>query len=149
MLDQKKRFSNAGIRAEFVGSTQQDDSAIDDVLHGQVQLLYISPESLLNNGIFRAMLQSKVYKKNLISLVIDEAHCVKLWYVYYDCTKHDQIKIFYRGDVFRKAFAEIGNLRSILPYNMNVMATATKQMVECVIERLCMKEPAIIGANTC
>ena len=47
MLEQKKRFSNAGIRAEFVGSTQQDDSAIDDVLHGQVQLLYISPENLM------------------------------------------------------------------------------------------------------
>ena len=96
------------------------------------------------------MLQSKVCKETLTSLVIDEAHCVKLWYVYYDCMKHDQIKIFYRVDVFRKAFAEIGNLRSILPYNVDVMAltaTATKQMVECVVERLCMKEPAIIGAT--
>ena len=96
------------------------------------------------------MRQSKVCKENLIALVIDEAHCVKLWYVYYDCMKDDQIKIFYRVDVFRKAFAEIGNLRSILPYNVNVMAltaTATKQMVECVVERLCMKEPAIIEAT--
>ena len=79
MLDQKRRFSSAGIRAEFVGSTQQDESAIDDILHGRVQLVYISPESLLNNIMFRAMFQTENYKANLIALVVDEAHCVKLW----------------------------------------------------------------------
>ena len=28
------------------------------------------------------MLLSKLYKDNLIALVIDEAHCVKMWQVY-------------------------------------------------------------------
>jgi len=57
---------------------------------------------------------------------------------------------FDRGDAFRKSFAEIGTLRSILPKSVNVLAltaTATKQTVDCVVERLSMKEPAIIGAN--
>ena len=81
MLDQKRRFNSAGIRAEFVGSTQQDESAIDDILHGQVQPVYISPESLLNNTMLRAMFQTETYKANLIALVVDEAHCVELWKV--------------------------------------------------------------------
>ena len=28
-----------------------------------------------------------------------------------------------------------------------LIATATKQMLDCVTERLCMKEPTLIGAN--
>lgn len=57
---------------------------------------------------------------------------------------------FYRGDTFMKSFAEIGTLRSILPKFVNILAftaTATKQTLDCVIERLSMKESAMIGAN--
>ena len=80
------------------------------VLNGNVQLVYISPEM---NKTYRSMLLSPQYQKNLVALVIDEAHCVKTW-----------------GDSFRKAFAEIGDLRSIVPSLVNVlalMATATKE----------------------
>ena len=52
------------------------------VLKGKIQLVYISPESLLENDCFRAMLLTDFYQKNLRALVVDEAHCVKLWLVY-------------------------------------------------------------------
>lgn len=54
----------------------------------------------------------------------------------------------HRGDDFRTAFAKLGNLRSLLPDKVNVLAltaTATKNTLECVTSRLAMNWPAIIG----
>jgi len=52
MQDQKKTFLQKGLTAEFVRDTQSDYSAVMAVLDGKVQLVYISPESLLNNKKF-------------------------------------------------------------------------------------------------
>ena len=48
-------------------------------MDGGIQLLLISPESLICNDKYRQMLLSPVYKKNLVAFVVDEAHCVKTW----------------------------------------------------------------------
>ena len=79
MLDQKERFSRTGLRVEFVGSAQDNEDAIAEVLNGSVQLVYISPECILSNKKFRAMLHKEIYQEKLRGLCIDEAHCVKLW----------------------------------------------------------------------
>lgn len=79
MQDQKKTFLQKGLTAEFVGDAQSDYSAVMAVLDGKVQLVYISPESLLNNKKFRSMLQRAHYQENLKALVVDEAHCIQLW----------------------------------------------------------------------
>ena len=78
-MDQKNKFVPKGIKAEYVGEAQNDVDAITTVLHGQIQLLFISPESILLNPRYRNMLLSKTYKENLVALVVDEAHCVKTW----------------------------------------------------------------------
>ena len=64
---------------EFVGSIQDNSDAIKTVLNGKVQLVYISLESVLNNKSFQGMFQRDIYQENLVALVVDEAHCVKLW----------------------------------------------------------------------
>lgn len=79
MIDQKDKFSRKGISSEFVGEAQEDEAAIAAVVKGDIQLVYISPESLLCNPRFRNMLLSESYKRKLKALVVDEAHCVKLW----------------------------------------------------------------------
>ena len=81
IMDQKNKFVPKGITAEYVGEAQCNPDAINAVLRGQIQLLFISPESILINPKYRNMLLSKHYKENLVALVIDEAHCVKTWYV--------------------------------------------------------------------
>ena len=81
MLDQKNRFTLRGIKTEFVGGAQTDEQAVEAVINGQVQLVYISPESLLQNRRYRNMLKSAVYQEKMIGFVIDEAHCVKFWLV--------------------------------------------------------------------
>lgn len=45
------------------------------VLAGDVQLLFVSPESIMNNKHFQGMLLSQHYKKHLVAVAVDEAHC--------------------------------------------------------------------------
>ena len=52
-----------------------------NVRKGLVQLLFISPESLLSNPQWREMLLLPVYQERVVALVVDEAHCITMWYV--------------------------------------------------------------------
>ncbi|XP_019852358.1 PREDICTED: ATP-dependent DNA helicase Q-like SIM [Amphimedon queenslandica] len=131
MMDQKAKFLPMGIVAEFVGEGQLDSTAIEKVLHGDIQLLYISPESLICNPMYRNMLLSPIYKNKLVALVIDEAHCIKSW-----------------GDSFRVAYAHLGDTRSLIPSHVNILAltaTATKHTFRIVCQSLSLREPVLIG----
>ena len=131
MMDQKAKFSPRGLKTEFIGEAQLDRDVVRRVLTGDVQLVFISPESIISNPSYRNMLLSSKYKNNLIALVVDEAHCVKTW-----------------GDEFRTAFANIGDLRSLLPTSVKVMAltaTATQETLRVVSERLSMRNVAIVS----
>lgn len=55
---------------------QLNYSAVNKILKGEIQLVYISPESLICNLIYRSMMLSPAYKEKLVALVVDEAHCV-------------------------------------------------------------------------
>ena len=79
MIEQQQKFMEKGIKAEFVGEAQVDAAVVSRVLQGNLELLYISPENLLNNRKFRSMLISPSYTENMVALVVDEAHCVKTW----------------------------------------------------------------------
>ncbi len=131
MIDQHLKFSPCGLKTEFVGEAQVNKEIEWMVIKGKVQLVYISPESLINNIRYRKMLLTEVYQKHLVALVVDEAHCVKIW-----------------GDNFRVAFAEIGNLRSLIPEHVKIMAltaTCTLETLQVVKDRLSMKNPNIIA----
>jgi bloom syndrome protein len=81
MIDQKEKFTKMGISTEFISQTylDLDGPGINAIKEGAVQLLFISPESLLNNRQWRSLLLSEVYNKNLVCVAIDEAHCVPKW----------------------------------------------------------------------
>ena len=131
MVDQQSKFSPKGLSTEYVGEAQPDLAVKRKVLNGDVQLVYISPECLIMNKTYRSMLLSPQYQQNLVALVIDEAHCVKTW-----------------GDSFRKAFAEIGDLRSIIPSSVNVLAltvTATKETYDVIVKRLSLENPTVVA----
>ena len=69
------------------------------------QLVFVSPELLLCNRRCREMLRSEVYRKNLIGVVVDEAHCVKTWLV---SVILDSLCMYYNS----VAFAIIGEVIS-------------------------------------
>ena len=79
MMDQKRNFISLGIPAEFVGEAQCDKEVTQKVLSGSASLVLMSPESIISSPTYRNMLLSKVYKKRIVALVIDEAHCINTW----------------------------------------------------------------------
>jgi len=79
MKEQAARFAGLGLSAEFVGETQTNPDVKSKVLKGEVQLVFISPESLLGNTLFRNMLLTDCYNDHLVGVAVDEAHCVKTW----------------------------------------------------------------------
>lgn len=131
MMDQRAAFTFHGIAAEFVGGTTSDLGVERKVLKGDAQLVFITPEKLLDNQRYRSMLLSKIYQDHLVALVVDEAHCVKTW-----------------GEDFRTAFSRIGELRSLLRVEVKLMAltaTATTETFHVVVQRLGMREPSLIA----
>lgn len=79
MMEQSAKYSVQGVTSAFVGELQEDLDTLQDVRTGMIQLLYISPESLLRNPQWRDMLLSSVYQDNLVAFVVDEAHCIAHW----------------------------------------------------------------------
>ena len=76
MEDQVNSLTELKIKAAAVG----DDKAINTKIeNGEYSVVFTSPESLLGNGRWRSMLSSDIYKKNLIGIVVDEAHCISHW----------------------------------------------------------------------
>lgn len=79
MMEQRSKFTRQGMVVDFVGEMQHDILAMQNVKDGRVQLLYISPESILRNSQWRDMLLSDVYQNNLVAIAVDEAHCIAQW----------------------------------------------------------------------
>jgi len=80
MQDQVKGFSTIGIKCARVGSCTEEQVR-QEIIDGEYQLVFISPEALLATRRWRKMLLSPVYQKSLIAVVVDEAHCVRNWSV--------------------------------------------------------------------
>ena len=82
--DQVEAFCAKGLKAVHYHSGI-DEANRTDVSAGKFQLLFTSPETLLHDKEFRDYLECDYYQEHLIGLIIDEAHCVKNWYVYVPC----------------------------------------------------------------
>lgn len=56
-------------------------SVKDEVAAGVHQLVLFTPELLLLKSKWRELLRSSTYAERTKAFVVDEAHCVKKWYV--------------------------------------------------------------------
>jgi hypothetical protein len=50
-----------------------------DLMKGAYNIVYAHPEALLNNRTIDKMLRSRVYRKNVCAVVIDEVHMISEW----------------------------------------------------------------------
>ena len=80
MKDQTRDFNQRGLSSIYITSSLDQDDELT-VLQGKFNLVYISPEQLLARGKWRDMLRSDMYQERMVGFAIDEAHCVKQWYV--------------------------------------------------------------------
>ena len=79
MKDQVRSMTERHVSSVYVGDADAETEAA--VCSGHFQLVFISPEALLTDARWRDMLLNPVYQENLVALVVDEAHCVKKWWV--------------------------------------------------------------------
>jgi len=79
MKDQVDFFTSKGLKAvKAEGCTKEK---YEDIINAKCHLIFISPEAILSQHKWRKLLLLEAYQKNLVALVIDEAHCVRNWYV--------------------------------------------------------------------
>ena len=78
MKDQVRAMAERSVKAVYVGDVKED-AEVAKICTGSYQLVFLSPEALLTDTIWRDMFQGAVYKERLVGVAIDEAHCVKKW----------------------------------------------------------------------
>jgi ATP-dependent DNA helicase RecQ len=126
MDDQVAALRGRGVAAAALNSHQDDDAQreiIDALLAGQLELLYVSPERAVTDGMKRLL------RRVAISLVaIDEAHCVSQW-----------------GHDFRPEYLRLAELRDVVVApTIALTATATPRVMAEVGRSLALVSPVTI-----
>ncbi len=127
MKDQVQNLRNKGINAVYIHSGMnynEIDILLDNCVYGDVKFLYVSPERL-QTDIFR----ERFLKMKVSLIAVDEAHCISQW-----------------GYDFRPSYLKISEIRELkkdVPI-IAVTATATKKVVDDVVQKLDLNAPKII-----
>jgi ATP-dependent DNA helicase RecQ len=106
MQDQVAALKQAGVRAEFLNSSlnmQQARAVEQQLLQGQLDLLYVAPERLLMERMLDLLQQVPI-----ALFAIDEAHCVSQW-----------------GHDFRPEYIQLSILHQRFPDVPRIALTAT------------------------
>ena len=86
-----------------------DNVSVQDLLRGKYNVVLISPEMLQTCGFVNLVLRRPEFASRVLSVVIDEVHCVSHW-----------------GADSRKHYALVGSTRAFLPRDTPIVAlTAT------------------------
>ena len=155
MRDQVDSLRRKGIKAEFVGSAQDDPAAERRALNGEISVVYCCPESLPRVGGALCRLHDRLFLRHgggrsggvggdpdgprswrppPMILAIDEAHCVSSW-----------------GNDFRKDYRAIGPFRRrFLPRCpcIALTATATPRVRQDMIKSLAFDRSAHIAIES-
>ncbi len=84
MQDQVSAATAMGVSAIHITDKHATKLIVkQSVKNGEYQIVFISPEALVGGMEWRSMLATDIYANNLVAFVIDEAHCIKKWYVIY------------------------------------------------------------------
>lgn len=127
MQDQVQALHDNGIPATFLNSSLSGTELREReraVVEGEIKLLYIAPERLLNGELVTSWI-SQIY---VAAIAIDEAHCVSEW-----------------GHDFRPEYRQLSQLRQWCP-NVPIMAltaTATERVREDIIHQLELQDPVV------
>jgi ATP-dependent DNA helicase RecQ len=130
MKDQVDSLRTSGIAAEFINSSQTHDKrrwVADAVRDGELQLLYIAPERLVQSRTIEFLKNA-----NVSFFAIDEAHCISEW-----------------GHDFRPEYRSLKMLRKHFPGVAlhAYTATATEQVRADIIKQLGLKKAkTIVGS---
>ena len=124
--DQVRALKNKGIKAlGLTGGLNFEEvlTQLDNCLYGNYRFLYLSPERLQQE-----LVREKIKGMPVKLIAIDEAHCISQW-----------------GHDFRPAYLDCAILRELHPEAaiMALTATATKRVVQDIIDNLGLSNPQV------
>ncbi len=130
MKDQVDQLQAAGVAATYLNSTLTADesrSRLRGLHRHEWRLLYVAPERLLLDN-----WAENLKAWNVVSIAIDEAHCVSEW-----------------GHDFRPEYRQLAKLRAALPEVplMALTATATERVRTDIVKQLQLRDPAVFVAS--
>lgn len=124
MQDQVQNLANKNVKAVFLNSTLTKEeyfNTIQLLKAGEVKLLYLAPESLVNSRT-----QELLASLRVDCFAIDEAHCISEW-----------------GHDFRPEYRKLASIRSLFPHAvcLAMTATATPKVRKDIIKNLHLENP--------
>jgi ATP-dependent DNA helicase RecQ len=119
MKDQVDALRANGVAAAYYNSTLsagEARSVLAELHGGRLDLLYVAPERLMNEGFLERLAALEI-----ALIAIDEAHCISQW-----------------GHDFRPEYVQLGRLRRLFPTVpiMALTATADSQTRDDILQRL-------------
>ena len=126
MQDQVEQLKALGVKAAYLNSTlsQEDQASISEqMVSNQLDLLYVSPERLLQFGF-----QQTLRTTELALFAIDEAHCVSHW-----------------GHDFRHDYRALGQIKARFPDIPVIGLTATADIAtqSDILTQLQLNDPLV------
>ena len=130
MKDQVDALTQYDVRAAFLNSTLTPKQAAETeraLTEGELDLLYIAPERLLNERTL-----SLLQKTTIALFAIDEAHCVSQW-----------------GHDFRPEYLKLGRLAELFPQvpRLALTATADARTRTEIVEKLHLRDARMFIAS--
>lgn len=130
MKDQVDGLQAHGVAAKYLNASmdrQEQSQIYRQVQQGELKLLYVSPERLMQMDFIERMQHT-----NISLFAIDEAHCVSHW-----------------GHDFRNEYRQLGQLKRLFP-DVPVMAlTATADLATRadIQQQLCLQAPFVFKGS--
>ena len=127
MKDQVDGLKEAGVPAAalYSGMTEAQRREVNVAVgHGELRLLFVSPERLMADGFV-----SWLKRLNIRRFAIDEAHCISQW-----------------GHDFRPEYRQLATLRDHFPdATLHAFtATATPRVRDDIVHQLKLNDPAVL-----
>lgn len=130
MKDQVDGLTAAGVQATFINSTldvAEVNRRKEQVLSGQIKLLYVAPERLVLTDFL-----SLLNRANVSLVAIDEAHCISEW-------GHDFRVEYRRLIILREKFPTVPMIA--------LTATANERVQQDIIQQLQLRSPKLHRAG--
>ncbi|KAI6139196.1 P-loop containing nucleoside triphosphate hydrolase protein, partial [Pisolithus tinctorius] len=78
-LEEDQVRTLAGLKAAVVNHETFDSKLLQELKEMSYQVIFTSPEMALKNSQLNSLLATPAYHKCMLSIVVDEAHCISQW----------------------------------------------------------------------